>query len=32
MAREQNEIEAVFDFVDAIFDGDTGHGLGAPAT
>jgi hypothetical protein len=25
MACEQNEIEAVFDLVDAIFDGNTGH-------
>ena len=25
MAGEQNEIEAVFDLVDAIFDGHTGH-------
>ena len=25
VAGEQNEIEAVFDLVDAIFDGDTGH-------
>jgi hypothetical protein len=25
MAREQNEVEAIFDLVDAIFDGNTGH-------
>jgi DNA polymerase III delta subunit len=27
MAREQHEIEPVFDFVDAVFNGDTGHAL-----
>jgi hypothetical protein len=26
MAREQNEVEAIFDLVDAIFDGNSGHG------
>src|SRR6185312_15915847 len=25
VAREKNEIEAVFDLVDAVFDGDAGH-------
>jgi hypothetical protein len=25
MAREQNEVEAIFDLVDAIFDGNSGH-------
>ena len=32
VARQQHEIEAVFDLVDAVFDGDAGHGLVAPAT
>jgi len=27
MAGEQNELEAVLYFVDAIFNGDTGHSL-----
>jgi hypothetical protein len=30
MARQQHEIESVLDLVDAIFNGDTGHGLAAP--
>jgi hypothetical protein len=30
VAREQNKIKTVVDFVDAIFDGDAGHALGAP--
>ena len=28
MAREQHEIKAVLNLVDAVFDGDAGHGLG----
>jgi hypothetical protein len=30
VAREQNQIEAVFNLVDAIFDGDAGHDLDTP--
>jgi hypothetical protein len=31
VTREKDEIEAVFNFVDAIFYGDTGHRLVTPS-
>jgi hypothetical protein len=30
MTGEEDEIEAIFDLVDAVFDGDAGHGCGTP--
>ncbi len=30
MAREQHELEAVFNLINAVFYGDTGHGLVTP--
>jgi hypothetical protein len=31
MARQQDEIEAVFNLINTIFYGDTGHRLGTPS-
>jgi hypothetical protein len=31
MARQKDEVETVFNLIDAIFYGDTGHRLAAPA-
>jgi hypothetical protein len=30
MTRQQDEIETIFNFIDAIFNGDTGHRLATP--